>query len=69
MQFQLFGQALLMTNGGPNNTSRSIVMYIYDLGFRRWDIGMAAAASQILFLIILAAAIAQFTLSRKKGAQ
>ncbi|PJC86588.1 sugar ABC transporter permease [Vibrio sp. HA2012] len=67
MQFQLFGQALLMTNGGPNNTSRSIVMFIYDLGFRRWDIGMAAAASQILFLIILAAAIAQFAFSRKKG--
>lgn len=67
MQFQLFGQALLMTNGGPNNTSRSIVMFIYDAGFRRWDIGMAAAASQILFLIILVAAIAQFMISRKKG--
>jgi len=67
MQFQLFGQALLMTNGGPNNTSRSIVMFIYDAGFRRWDIGMAAAASQILFLIILVAAFAQFMISRKKG--
>ncbi|MFV0449605.1 MAG: carbohydrate ABC transporter permease [Vibrio sp.] len=67
MQFQLFGQALLMTNGGPNNTSRSIVMFIYDAGFRRWDIGMAAAASQILFLIILVAAVAQFMISRKKG--
>ncbi|MEI8656989.1 MULTISPECIES: carbohydrate ABC transporter permease [Vibrio] len=67
MQFQLFGQALLMTNGGPNNTSRSIVMFIYDAGFRRWDIGMAAAASQVLFLIILVAAIAQFMISRKKG--
>ncbi len=67
MQFQLFGQALLMTNGGPNNSSRSIVMFIYDAGFRRWDIGMAAAASQILFLIILVAALAQFMVSRKKG--
>ncbi len=67
MQFQLFGQALLMTNGGPNNSSRSIVMFIYDAGFRRWDIGMAAAASQILFLIILLAALAQFAISRKKG--
>lgn len=67
MQFQLFGQALLMTNGGPNNTSRSIVMYIYDAGFRRWDIGGAAAASQILFLIILVAALIQFAFSRKRG--
>lgn len=67
MQFQLFGQALLMTNGGPNNSSRSIVMFIYDVGFRRWDIGMAAAASQVLFVIILIAAVAQFLISRKKG--
>ncbi|MFQ3228913.1 carbohydrate ABC transporter permease [Reinekea sp.] len=67
MQFQLFGQALLMTQGGPNNTSRSIVMFIYDAGFRRWDIGSAAAASQILFLLILIAAMAQFMVSRKKG--
>ncbi|WP_196160511.1 carbohydrate ABC transporter permease [Reinekea sp. G2M2-21] len=67
MQFQLFGQALLMTQGGPNNTSRSIVMFIYDAGFRRWDIGSAAAASQILFLLILIAAMAQFALSRRQG--
>ena len=68
MQFQLFGQALLMTQGGPNNSSRSIVMFIYDAGFRRWDVGTAAAASHILFLLILVAAIAQFFVSRKKGA-
>lgn len=66
MQFQLFGQALLMTQGGPNNSSRSIVMFIYDAGFRRWDVGTAAAASQILFLIILVAAMAQFIVSRRK---
>jgi len=29
-QFQLFGQALLLTRGGPNNTSRSIVLFIYE---------------------------------------
>ena len=68
MQFLLFGQALLMTNGGPNNASRSIVMFIYDVGFRRWDMGLAAAASQILFAIILVAAMAQFFVaSRSKG--
>ena len=67
MQFQLFGQALLMTQGGPNNSSRSIVMFIYDAGFRRWDIGSAAAASQILFLLILVAAMTQFIVARKKG--
>jgi multiple sugar transport system permease protein len=66
MQFQLFGQAQLMTNGGPNGSSRPLVMYIYEVGFVRWDVGRAAAASQILFLIILVAAMAQYVVSSRK---
>ncbi|WP_418138770.1 carbohydrate ABC transporter permease [Marinomonas sp. RS-M-Aa-14] len=66
MQFQLFGQAQLMTNGGPADSSRPIVMYIYEVGFLRWDIGMGAAASQILFLIILCAAMLQYWISTRK---
>ena len=66
LQFQVFGQAQLMTLGGPNNASRPIVLFIYEAGFRRWDLGYAAAASQVLFLMILVAAIAQFYASRQK---
>jgi len=66
MQFQLFGQAQLMTNGGPAGSSRPIVMYIYEVGFLRWDIGMGAAASQVLFLIILCAAMLQYWISTRK---
>jgi multiple sugar transport system permease protein len=66
MQFQLFGQAQLMTNGGPSGSSRPLVMYIYEVGFVRWDVGRAAAASQILFLIILLAAMAQYVVSSRK---
>ena len=67
MQFQLFGQALLMTNGGPSGTSRPIVMYIYETAFVRWDVGKGAAASEILFLIILCAAMLQFWLVRRRA--
>lgn len=66
MQFQLFGQAQLMTNGGPNGTSRPLVMYIYEVGFVRWDVGKGAAASQLLFLIILCAAMVQYVVSTRK---
>ncbi|MFN3537942.1 MAG: carbohydrate ABC transporter permease [Brevundimonas sp.] len=66
LQFQLFGQAQLMTQGGPNGASRPIVLFIYEVGFRRWDIGYAAAASQILFAIILMAAMVQFLISRTR---
>jgi multiple sugar transport system permease protein len=64
LQFQLFGQAQIMTLGGPNNASLPIVLFIYQIGFQRWDIGYAAAASEILFCIILAAAMTQYLAAR-----
>jgi multiple sugar transport system permease protein len=67
LQFQLFGQAWLLTKGGPNNTSRPIVLYIYEVAFRRWDLGLGAAASEILFILILIAAMAQTVIGRKRG--
>jgi multiple sugar transport system permease protein len=66
LQFQLFGQAQLMTLGGPNNASRPIVLWIYETGFRRWDLGYAAAASQVLFIMILVAAALQFRIARQR---
>lgn len=65
LQFQVFGQAQLMTLGGPGNASRPIVLFIYEAGFRRWDLGYASAAAQVLFVIILIAAIGQYYVSRK----
>ncbi|WP_415926866.1 carbohydrate ABC transporter permease [Mesorhizobium salmacidum] len=69
LQFQLFGQAWLMTRGGPNNLTKPIVLYIYDTAFRRWDLGMGAAASEILFILILIAAMAQYLVARNKADQ
>ena len=66
LQFQLFGQAMLMTQGGPNNASRPIVLFIYEVGFNRWDVGYATAASEVLFGLILIAAMAQYFLSRRR---
>lgn len=69
LQFQLFGQAQIMTLGGPNNASLPIVLFIYQVGFQRWDIGYAAAASEILFCLILLAALTQYFVTRggRKG--
>jgi multiple sugar transport system permease protein len=66
LQFQLFGQPQLMTQGGPNNSSRSMVLFIYEIGFNRWDVGYATAASQVLFALILIAAMAQYFAGRKQ---
>jgi multiple sugar transport system permease protein len=66
LQFQLFGQAQIMTLGGPNNASLPIVLFAYQVGFQRWDIGYAAAASEILFCMILTAASLQMLLVRER---
>jgi multiple sugar transport system permease protein len=65
MQFQLFGQPQLMTLGGPSNASRPLVLFIYEAGFRQWDLGYAAAAAQVLFVLIMLAAMVQYAVSRK----
>jgi multiple sugar transport system permease protein len=67
LQFQLFGQAHLITGGGPNNASRPIVMFIYEAGFRDWALGYAAAASQVLFVLMMGAALLQMWLGRTKA--
>jgi len=66
LQFQLFGQVQLMTLGGPNNSTRPIVMFIYESGFQAWALGYAAAASQVLFGFMLLAVTVQVWLARRK---
>lgn len=67
LQFQLFGQPQLMTLGGPNNATRPIVLFIYEAGWRQWELGYAAAAAQVLFAMILIAALAQYCLVTRKA--
>lgn len=66
LQFQLFGQAWLMTLGGPNNSSRPIVQFIYEKGFREWQLGYAAAAAQVLFALMLVGILLQMWLARRR---
>ena len=67
-QFQLFGQAFLMTQGGPNNSSRPIVQFVYDQGFRQWAVGYSAAAAQILFVLMLLGVATQAWIARRREA-
>lgn len=69
LQFQLFGQAQLMTLGGPNNTTRPIVLFIYEAGFQQWALGYSAAAAQVLFALMLAGMGIQLWIARKRDAQ
>ncbi len=52
--FQVFTQAFLMTNGGPNKATLFYVLYLYNKAFSDFELGYASALAWILFLIILA---------------
>lgn len=51
--FQVFTQIYVMTAGGPNNASLTIVLYLYQRGFINLRFGYASAIAWILFFIIL----------------
>jgi len=65
-QFQVFPQIMLMTNGGPNNSTRPIVQFIYEQAFMQLSLGYATAASQILLAIMLVGVSAQIWIERDK---
>ena len=51
--FQLFAEPYVMTRGGPANSTLSLVLLMYQDGFRWWNLGSAAATAFVLFAIIL----------------
>ena len=60
--FRLVDHVVVMTRGGPDNASSLLLYYIYDVGFKFWDTGYAAALTMVLLLILASVAIGQFLL-------
>lgn len=66
--FQLFAEPYVMTRGGPNDATLSIVLYMYEQGFRWWNLGYASAIAFVLFFLVLVASLLGAGLTRGKGA-
>lgn len=66
-QLQLFGQSQLLTAGGPSGSSRTVVLFMNEVAFGRWELGYAQAAAEILFLIILGVTLTQYWLTGRAG--
>jgi len=62
---KVFDQIYLLTAGGPNNSTRSALEYVYDVGFTGYRLGYAAAVSFIFFLLILLFSAAQLLVARR----
>jgi multiple sugar transport system permease protein len=50
--FQVFAQPYLMTQGGPGDASRFLVLYLYETAFRHLDMGYASALAWALLLVL-----------------
>ncbi|MBI2001063.1 MAG: ABC transporter permease subunit [candidate division NC10 bacterium] len=60
--FQVFGQVYVMTQGGPSNSTLTIVNYLYVVGFTWYEMGYAAAIAYALFGLLFAVTVVQFRL-------
>jgi multiple sugar transport system permease protein len=66
---KVFDQMYLMTAGGPNFATRSILQYVYDEGFTNYRVGYAAAVSMLFFLVVLTVSAVWFALVRRQEKQ
>jgi multiple sugar transport system permease protein len=51
--WQVFSQSYIMTSGGPNNATLTMVLYLYRKGFEQFHFGYAAALAWTIFVIIM----------------
>jgi multiple sugar transport system permease protein len=63
--FQLFAEPYVMTQGGPVESTVSILYFMYEQGFRWWNLGFASAIAFVLFLIMFALTLVQLKLSER----
>ncbi|MFE6076407.1 carbohydrate ABC transporter permease [Paenibacillus sp. NPDC057886] len=64
--FQVFETIAIMTNGGPINSTNTLVFYIYEYGFRYFKIGYASAAGVILLVVVGLLTLVYFKLLSRK---
>lgn len=63
--FQLFAEPYVMTQGGPVESTVSILYFMYEQGFRWWNLGFASAIAFVLFAIMFALTLVQLKVSER----
>ena len=65
--FQLFAEPYVMTEGGPLRSTFSVLYFMFDQGFKWWNLGVASAIAFLLFALVLAASEALLRFARSRG--
>ena len=58
--FRLVDHIVVMTQGGPDNTTALLLFYIYEVGFKFWDTAYAATLTLVLLMLLACLAFGQF---------
>jgi multiple sugar transport system permease protein len=66
--FQLFAEPYVMTQGGPQQSTVSVLYFMYEEGFKWWNLGFASAIAVILFLLMFTVTMMQLYLARHREA-
>jgi multiple sugar transport system permease protein len=65
--FQLFAEPYVMTEGGPLQSTTSVLYLMYEEGFKWWNLGSASAVAFLLFVIMFGVTALMLRLSRRGG--
>jgi len=65
--FQLFAEPYVMTQGGPLQSTVSVLYLMYDEGFKWWNLGSASSVAFVLFLLIFGVTAVQLRWMRRSG--
>ncbi len=63
--FQLFAEPYVMTQGGPLQSTTSVLYFMYEEGFKWWNLGSASAVAFVLFLLMFGITLLQFYVARR----
>lgn len=65
--FQLFAEPYVMTEGGPLQSTLSVLYFMYEEGFKWWSLGRASAVAFLLFVLMFAVTALQLRLGRQEA--
>lgn len=66
--FQMFAEPYVMTQGGPLQSTYSVLYLMYDEGFKWWNLGFASSVAFVLFVLMLVCTQAMLWWARRRGA-
>jgi sn-glycerol 3-phosphate transport system permease protein len=64
--FRLVDHIVVMTRGGPDNATKLLLYYVFEIGFRYWDSSYAAALTMVLLVLLASVAIVQFAFVERR---